>query len=349
MKIQNICLLGVGVMLACAASAYAQAPTPAASVTRDAETVIRDDDLTISRAEFQQLVRRWASSMQLAAANEPEARRELAALMLSSKKIALAAGQVSQEQDADFYWELQLQVRTLLRNLMIKHHVDKLKMPDWEPVALERYTADKDKYAKVPETRLSSHIMFRCTPPDCDVAAVNKTANEVMAALRNGADFAEMVQKYSEDAPSKSDGGKFRWVARGESRVPVPYTEAVFALDKPGEYSPVISSQFGLHIIRLDEVKASYYKPYAQVKAQIIATLEAEYKKLAAMEFDRQFGPSGKLVLTDAALDEILAPYKTIAVDKPVAADAAAKAGPETKVPTVETPAVEPAAKASAE
>lgn len=302
MKYIKVHLVGMCIALTCAVSANAQ-------------TVIRDDDVSISRDEMQQIVRRWTPEMQTAAANDAEVRWELAAMTVASKKIARAAEEVTPESDPEFYWEIKLQVQQLLRNLMIKHYLDTLEMPDWEPLARERYAADKDKYARVPERRLSSHILFACQPGNCDNEKVVSTANEALAALDNGADFAELVEKYSDDPGSKTRGGQVDWMTLGQSGVARPYTEGVFAIEKVGAHSGVISSQFGLHIIRLDGIQPSSLLPYEQVRAQIIAYLEADYKKLAAMEFDKSFGPAGTLVVTEDLLDPILAPYKTLADD----------------------------------
>jgi peptidyl-prolyl cis-trans isomerase C len=276
-----------------------------------ADTVIKDDEVRISRDEMQQIVRRWTPEMRAAAANDAAARWELAAMNVASKKIARAAGEVTPESDPEFYWEITLQVRQLLRNLMIQHYLDTLAMPDWEPLARERYLAEKDKYALVPERRLSSHILFACQPGNCDNEKVVNTAEETLVALRNGGEFSELVTKYSDDTVSKVQGGQVSWMSPDEPGVDGKYREAIFAIEKVGAYSGVISTKFGLHIIRLDDIEAPHYKTYEEVKDQIIAHLEAEYKKLAAVEFDKKYGPAGTLVLTEDVLDEVLAPYRT--------------------------------------
>jgi len=277
-----------------------------------AETVIQDEEVSISREELQQIVQRWTTDMRTTAANNLDLRRELVTLALASKKIALAAEQISPEIDPAFYWEVELQLRGVLRHLMIKHYLATVELPDLEPLAAERYIADKDQYALVPERRLSSHILFKCVAGDCDFDKVNRLANETLAALNNGADFAELVAKYSDDPGSKDKGGQLgRWLAQGEPHVASQYMEAVYAIDKVGGYSELVGTQFGLHIIRLDEIEPSSYKSYEEVKGQIIQSIEGEYKRLAAMEFDQQYGPSGTLVLADEALEEIFAPYKT--------------------------------------
>ena len=283
----------------------------AGALSAHAQNVIEDDEASISRAEMQATVERWPNDMRVAAANNPETRDELAKLSLVAKKVAQSAEQVTLESDPEFYWDLKLQVQMLVRRLVVKHYLDNIEMPDLDPLARERYAADKDEYAKVDERRLSSHILFLCTPQKCDYEDVGKLAGETLAALRKGADFAEMVEKYSDDKGTKAKGGEFRWAKLGESGVSPEYTKALFAINKVGDYSDVVSTKFGLHIIRLDGIEPAYYKPYDEVAARIKAEITNEYRKLAAMEFDRKYAPTDNLVIDEAVLDEMLAPYKT--------------------------------------
>jgi parvulin-like peptidyl-prolyl isomerase len=283
----------------------------AAAVPSHAQSVVKDDVAAISREEMQATVDRWPPNMRQDAADNPKIRKELEILSLAAKKVAQDAEKVTRESDPEFYWDMKLQVQMLLRRMMVKHYLDHLEMPDWEPLAKERYLAEKDKYAKVPERRLSSHILFMCNPSKCEYKDVNKLAEETLTALRNGADFEEMVAKYSDDKGTKARGGEFRWIRAGEPGVAPEYVAGVFGIKKVGEYSDVVSTKYGLHIIRLDGIEPASYKTFDEAKGRIIAGLEKEYRESAAMEFDRKYAPVGDLVVDEAAIDAMLAPYKT--------------------------------------
>ena len=77
-----------------------------------------------------------------------------------------------------------------------------------------------------------------------------------------------------------------------------------------GDYSEVVESQFGFHIIRLDDVREEHYKPYEEVKDTIIEALRKEYVDLSAKDFNAQFRLTDEAVMDEGVLEEILAPYR---------------------------------------
>lgn len=100
-----------------------------------------------------------------------------------------------------------------------------------------------------------------------------KTVNEELA---KGATFAELAEKHSE-GPSASRGGALTgsnsklppgaYFARGD--MVKPFEEACFDTLKPGEVSELIETQFGYHIIKLEERKPPEARPFDQVQYEI--------------------------------------------------------------------------------
>ena len=78
-----------------------------------------------------------------------------------------------------------------------------------EELAHEYYQTRKEHYASVPEERASSHILFATNPGD-DRTEVRKRAQEVLAQLRDGADFVSLVQQHSDDPSSAARGGALK-------------------------------------------------------------------------------------------------------------------------------------------
>jgi peptidyl-prolyl cis-trans isomerase SurA len=108
----------------------------------------------------------------------------------------------------------------------------------------------KDSLGVIPEKVEIAHI-FRSPKSSSEVKEkARKFAQSILDSIKNGADFAEMAKKYSEDPGSAKEGGDLGFVKRG-----VFYPEfeaAAFAL-QPGQISDVVESPVGFHIIQLIE------------------------------------------------------------------------------------------------
>ncbi len=92
--------------------------------------------------------------------------------------------------------------------------------------------------------------------PSEDVKAKTKAkAEQVYKELKAGGDFGKLAEKYSDDPGSKDKGGSYEMFIGRRGPFVKEYNEAAFKLEKPGDISPITESQFGYHIIRLDEKK----------------------------------------------------------------------------------------------
>jgi peptidyl-prolyl cis-trans isomerase D len=119
------------------------------------------------------------------------------------------------------------------------------------------------------ERRRARHIVISVTGDD-DAAAL-KQAESVATEARTGKDFAELAKKYSSDATA-SQGGDLGFVQ--QSDFPGPLGDTLFAL-KVGEVSAPVKSQFGYHILKLEEIQAGEAKPFAAVRAE----LDSQYRQ----------------------------------------------------------------------
>ena len=116
------------------------------------------------------------------------------------------------------------------------------------PQDIETYYKDNQQQYSTPEQARSSHILFKTEGKDD--AAVKKQAEDTLAKIKGGADFAALAKKLSEDTGSAAQGGDLGLGPRG--KMVKEFDDAQFAL-KPGEVSGLVKSQFGYHIIKLTE------------------------------------------------------------------------------------------------
>jgi peptidyl-prolyl cis-trans isomerase C len=274
-----------------------------------AQVVLEHDGVSMSRGELDYLVSQWPGQMKRAAANDRGDRLELLNRQLTVKKMAREADRIPVGTEA--YWRLSNKITHEKRKFVLLEYARNLEVPDMTELAAELYITEKEKYARVPEKRLSSHILFGCPPGKCSREKMKAEAQKVLDELRAGADFVAMVKAHSDDPGTKAKDGKFnKWMGRGEVNVAGPYSQAVFQIGKVGEYSEVVSTLYGIHIIRLDGVREEHYLPYEEVKETIVTDLETEYSKLSITEFTRGFNMTDDAFIDNDAVEEILAPYK---------------------------------------
>jgi peptidyl-prolyl cis-trans isomerase C len=90
-------------------------------------------------------------------------------------------------------------------------------------------------------------------------------AKAVVEELKKGADFAELAKKKSKD-PGASDGGDLGFFTKDQM---VPEFSAVAFVLEPGKISDPVKSQFGWHVIKVEEKRNRQAPPFEQVKGQI--------------------------------------------------------------------------------
>lgn len=120
------------------------------------------------------------------------------------------------------------------------------------------YDKNKDLQFTTPEQRCTSHILFKKDQ--------EKKAKEVKKQLENGGDFAKLAKEYSQDPGSKDKGGDLGCQGKG-SFVPA-FEDAVFGA-KQGEIVGPVKTEFGYHVIKVNEVKAKKAAPLEEVQPQI--------------------------------------------------------------------------------
>jgi len=136
------------------------------------------------------------------------------------------------------------------------------------------YQQHPDRY-HVPEQVQARHILFKLAkdaPPE-QVEATRKKAEETRARLASGADFAALARELSDDPGSKDKGGDLGFFQRGQM-VP-PFEQAAFSLE-PGKLSEPVRTDFGFHILRVEERHPAEDRTYEQVREELARELLAQ-------------------------------------------------------------------------
>lgn len=91
-------------------------------------------------------------------------------------------------------------------------------------------------------------------------------AKRIAARVRGGADFAKVAAEVSKDPGSKAEGGELGWFTK--ERMVAPFAEAAFKLPV-GQVSDPVKTQFGWHVIKVEEKRAKPVPSFDEMKDQI--------------------------------------------------------------------------------
>lgn len=162
------------------------------------------------------------------------------------------------------------------------------------------YTTEVGKVSRPFRTPLGFHIVKviekRPTRGEIEVAQIliaapkskgkegiieaKKKSDSVVTALKNGESFEDLVKQYSEDRyTNKQDGKMPRF---GVGKVFPAFEDAAFALNKPGDISQPIETEYGIHIIKL--LQKYPLKPYDSLQASIKRTVENDARAQTAKD-----------------------------------------------------------------
>ncbi|MBJ2135332.1 MAG: peptidylprolyl isomerase [Alteromonadaceae bacterium] len=135
----------------------------------------------------------------------------------------------------------------------------------------EQYYEQNIQDFRTQEERRASHILIEFGD---DQQKAEQQAEDILAKINNGEDFAELAETFSSDTFSAENGGDLDWFSMG--MMDPAFEDAAFALQNVGDVSDVVESEFGFHIIKLTDVKPEETSPFADVKEDVIAKLKAE-------------------------------------------------------------------------
>lgn len=127
-----------------------------------------------------------------------------------------------------------------------------------------------------PEERRASHILLAFTPTMNaeDKAKLRAKAQTLLEQVRKAPDtFAAVAKAESKDPGSAAKGGDLDYFGRGA--MVKPFEDAVFVMKK-GDIADVVETDFGFHIIRLDDIKAPAVKPFEEMRPQIETDLKQQ-------------------------------------------------------------------------
>jgi peptidyl-prolyl cis-trans isomerase C len=235
------------------------------------EVVAKIGARVITKAEFEQLLNKRGQGF------SKDKQMEIG--LLNNMAQTMALGDAARKKGIDKRKEietiLELTIDGLLANELIKEEViDKVTLTEEE--AKKYYENHPDQF-KIPEKARFRHIMIKVekTATDESRRKARERAEEVLIKVKSGEDFAKLAMEYSDDPASKAKGGDLGFFEKG--RMFKVFDEAAFKLN-PGEFSGIVETAYGFHIIKMEEKKKEEIEPFETIKDKVMTKAKEEIK-----------------------------------------------------------------------
>lgn len=184
--------------------------------------------------------------------NTPEGVQKIVEELINQELIYLDAKENKIDEDKEYKDLLEESKKALLKSYALNKLISVVDPSEEE---LKKYYEEHKEHFKKPEARVASHILVED----------KEKADEIFKELEEGLGFEEAASKYS-TCPSKDNGGSLGEFGRGQL---VPeFENHAFSMDIGGISKPV-KTEFGYHIIRLEDKIEEKEKSFEEVKEEV--------------------------------------------------------------------------------
>ena len=167
-----------------------------------------------------------------------------------------------------------------LANAWITEIAKRAPEADYEAMAYENYLANPDKY-QTDELLDITHILIGFEGRS-RVLALELAESVRMQALEEDTSFEDLVMEYSDDPAKENNQGTY--LRMGPGRMVAPFEDAAYALESPGDISEPVETEYGYHIIRLDNRYPPRQRTFEEVRAEAVSKMKVvhqnEYREI---------------------------------------------------------------------
>jgi len=196
--------------------------------------------------------------------NIPQLRERVKDQLITYELISQEAGRIGLAKQPDIALQVELARQNVLFRAFLQDYVKKNPVSDAEVKA----EYDRIKAARSAKEFLARHILLK----------TEDEAKAVIVKLKGGAKFEELA-KQSMDTSNKDKGGELDWAAP-DGYVP-EFAKALSAMPKGATSEAPVKTEFGWHVIRVDDIREAQFPAIEQVKPQIEEGLQQQ--KVAKM------------------------------------------------------------------
>ena len=221
-----------------------------ASIVHAQSGPVKVNGVTIPQARFDFFVKNATAQGQT---DTPELQNRIKDTLINREVLVQEAARKGLEKNPDVAMQIQLQRQEVLINAVLQDYAkthpvtDEALKKEYEQIKAKN--SDKEYKAR--------HILV----------AKEDEAKEITAQLKKGASFEKIAAERSQDPGSKVQGGDLDWGPA--NRYVPPFAQALAKLKKGQTTEAPVQTQFGWHVIRLDDERPLKIPPFEQVKSQI--------------------------------------------------------------------------------
>ncbi len=212
----------------------------------------------------------------------PEAKKKLLDQTVNSAVLMQEARRIGIDRQEDVAQKVnEIANNIIIQELTRQEIVDKIEINEEEQ---EQYYNENKKTFFNPEKIDASLILFSFNEDDTEEtkARKKKKAEETLARLKSGADFAELAKELSDDQQTARRGGKLGYFSKGKQEMMygTVFEEKAFSLE-PGETSDVFEGTRGFYIVRVADKKPEKQESFEEAKKRIQQILMQEKQQNA--------------------------------------------------------------------
>ncbi len=258
----------------------------------------------VSTVDFYARMAQIPESDRKAVLRDQERMKDILRSLLLRSQLAADARAAGFDREPLIAARMRKSAESTLANIWLEHYIDQQAGADYEALALESYLVQQANFVSVKRVDVT-HLLISTREQTQDEA--RSVAEALLLQVEaEPARFDALVVEYSQDPSVASNQGRFLNVKTGDM---VPAFEgAAFALHSPGEFSGLVTSAFGFHIIRLDGIHLPEQLPFAAVRKDLLARERHKHRERKRNEYLSSLAML-EVEINDAEMQKLLRQY----------------------------------------
>lgn len=270
------------------------------AVANDDRVLASYDGIRVTVADVEAELQRFGAQQREIFGQSATSRTNLVREILLRRVLAEMARAEGMDTQPHHQRRVQLmEERLLYENFMAAREAEVINDERVEALARDEYRVNRERFVLPDEIR-ASHILIAVNDSR-DEAAARELAGLLRARVLAGQSFEDLAREYSDDSGSGARGGDLGFFGRG--RMVAPFEQAAFALDKPGDVAEVVLTQFGFHVIRLDERREAGLRAFETVREVLMEEVRTRMRRQVRLGVVSPISDSAAFQVDADALD----------------------------------------------